>query len=138
LHGEIASFDCRSVSAGIERVICDDSELNKLNAEMGRLYHKAKHIPGMEISNLSVRPGKKIGRVKAVWINQVQVIMDRYMKENGIKEKKILLLHMFRHTMVEHKERLIILWEGRKYTPAHKGQPLWLPLIYFRIAVFNT
>jgi hypothetical protein len=62
--------------------------------------------PEFEVSDLSVRPGKKIGHVKAAWINQVQAIMDKYMKENGIKEKKILLLHMFRHTMVEYKEQL--------------------------------
>ena len=62
--------------------------------------------PEFEVSNLHVRPGKKIGRVKAEWINKVQATMSKYMKKNGIKEKKILLLHMFRHTMVEHKERL--------------------------------
>jgi len=43
-----ASFDCRKASTGIERVICDDAELNRLDGEMGRLYHKAKHIPGMQ------------------------------------------------------------------------------------------
>ncbi|WP_188093219.1 hypothetical protein [Sulfurovum riftiae] len=73
------------------------------------LKHHNVHLavdPEFEVSNLSVRPGKKIGHVKAAWINQVQEIMDKYMRENGITEKKILLLHMFRHTMVEHKERL--------------------------------
>ena len=73
------------------------------------LNHHNVHLaidPEFEVSNLNVRPGKKIGRVEASWINQVQDIMDKYMKENGIKEKKILLLHMFRHTMVEHKEQL--------------------------------
>jgi len=62
--------------------------------------------PEFEVSNLNVRPGKKIGHVKASWINQVQAIMAKYMKENGITEKKILLLHMFRHSMVEDKEAL--------------------------------
>jgi len=73
------------------------------------LKHQNVHLaidPEFEVSNLSVRPGKKIGRVEASWINQVQAIMDKYMKKNGITEKKILLLHMFRHTMVEHKEQL--------------------------------
>ena len=73
------------------------------------LKHHNVHLavdPEFEVSNLNVRPGKKIGRVEASWINQVQAIMDKYMRENGIKEKKILLLHMFRHTMVEHKEQL--------------------------------
>jgi hypothetical protein len=62
--------------------------------------------PEFEVSDLNVRPGKKIGHVKAEWINRVQAIMDRYMRENGIEEKKILLLHMFRNSMVENKESL--------------------------------
>jgi hypothetical protein len=73
------------------------------------IKHHNVHVaidPEFEVSNLSVRPGKKIGRVEASWINKVQAIMAKYMKENGITEKKILLLHMFRHTMVEHKEQL--------------------------------
>jgi len=73
------------------------------------LKHHNVHMaidPEFEVHDLSVRPGKVIGRVEASWINQVQAIMDKYMKENGIKEKKILLLHMFRETMVEDKEAL--------------------------------
>jgi len=43
-----ASFDCRKASTDIEHVICDDSVLNKLDGEMGSLYHKAKGLPGMK------------------------------------------------------------------------------------------
>ena len=73
------------------------------------ITHPNVHIaidPEFEVSNLKVGPGKKIGHIEAEWVNQVQATMDRYMRKNGIKEKKILLLHMFRHTMVRHKERL--------------------------------
>ncbi len=37
-----ASFDCRKASTGIEKVICDDAELSRLDGEMGKLYYKAK------------------------------------------------------------------------------------------------
>ena len=43
-----ASFDCRKASTDIEHVICDDSVLNRLDGEMGSLYHKAKNMPGMK------------------------------------------------------------------------------------------
>ena len=43
-----ASFDCRRASTDIETVICDDPVLSDLDSEMGRLYHKAKHIAGMK------------------------------------------------------------------------------------------
>jgi len=68
-------------------------------------YHNV-HIaidPEFEVSNLNVRPGKKIGHIDAAWINQVQAIMEKYMKENGITEKKMLVVHMFRHSMVQNK-----------------------------------
>jgi len=68
-------------------------------------YHNV-HIaidPEFEVSNLNVRPGKKIGHIDAAWINEVQSIMDRYMRENHITEKKMLVVHMFRHSMVQNK-----------------------------------
>lgn len=68
-------------------------------------YHNV-HIaldPEFEVSNLDVHPGKKIGHITGEWINQVQAIMDKYMKANGITEKKILVVHMFRHGMVGNK-----------------------------------
>lgn len=46
-------------------------------------YHNV-HIaidPEFEISNLNVPPRKKIGHIKASWINKVQEIMNSYMKE---------------------------------------------------------
>jgi len=43
-----ASFDCRKASTDIEHLICEDSELNRLDTEMGRLYNEAKHLPGMK------------------------------------------------------------------------------------------
>jgi hypothetical protein len=73
------------------------------------IKHSNVHIaidPEFEVSNLDVRPGKKIGHIQAAWVNKVQAIMDKYMRENHITEKKILVLHMFRHTMVENKEAL--------------------------------
>ncbi len=71
-------------------------------------YHNV-HIaidPEFEVHNLAVRPGKKIGHIKAEWINQVQAIMEKYMKENRITEKKILVVHMFRHSMVQDKAKV--------------------------------
>jgi len=73
------------------------------------IKHPNVHIaidPEFEVSNLNVRPGKKIGHIEAAWVNKVQAIMDHYMRKNNIIEKKILVLHMFRHTMVENKEML--------------------------------
>ena len=73
------------------------------------LKHHNVHLaidPEFEVSNLNVRPGKKIGHIKAEWINEVQSIMERYMKENGITEKKMLVVHMFRHSMVQDKVKV--------------------------------
>jgi hypothetical protein len=37
-------------------------------------------------------------------VNQVQDAMSNYMKKHGIKEKKILIIHMFRHSMLTNKK----------------------------------
>ncbi len=59
--------------------------------------------PEFEIYGLDVRPGKVIGHITGKDINKVQASMTNYMKKHGITEKKILIVHMFRHTMVKNK-----------------------------------
>ena len=71
-------------------------------------YHNV-HLaidPEFEISNLNVRPGKKIGHIQGEWVNKVQELMNQYMKANHITEKKMLVVHMFRHSMVKGKAKV--------------------------------
>ena len=60
--------------------------------------------PEFSVDNLSVRPGKKIGSITGTQINEVQHMMRDYLKANGIKEEKILLVHMFTEHMVTDKK----------------------------------
>ncbi|RLA70306.1 MAG: hypothetical protein DRG09_03585 [Epsilonproteobacteria bacterium] len=62
--------------------------------------------PEFEVKNLNVRPGKKIGHISGSQVNQVQKAMTDYMKQHGIKGKKMLIIHMFRHTMLSNKSDL--------------------------------
>ncbi len=62
--------------------------------------------PEFEVHGLDVRPGKVIGNISGNQVNQVQEAMTNYMNKNGITEKKMLLVHMFRHTMVSNKSQL--------------------------------
>ena len=67
------------------------------------LKHDNVHLaidPEFEVHSLDLRPGKIVGHVTGTQINQVQSAMSKYMKSHGIKKKKILLVHMFRHSMV--------------------------------------
>ena len=59
--------------------------------------------PEFSVDNLMVRPGKKIGSITGPQINEVQHMMRDYIKVNGIKEDKILLIHMFTGNMVTDK-----------------------------------
>lgn len=73
------------------------------------LQHKNVHLaidPEFEVHGLDLRPGKIIGHVTGKQINQVQTAMSEYMHKHGIKEKKMLIVHMFRHTMVTNKQDL--------------------------------
>ena len=93
-------------------VVFIDTQLGK-HTPQDAIHHVLKYLkypnvhiaidPEFEVSNLSVRPGKKIGHITGEWINQVQAIMDKYMREHGISEKKMLVIHMFRHSMVTNK-----------------------------------
>ena len=60
--------------------------------------------PEFEVNGLDVRPGKVVGHITGEEINQVQSAMTDYLDENGIKETKILIVHMFRASMVQDKE----------------------------------
>ncbi len=62
--------------------------------------------PEFSVDNLTVRPGKKIGSITGQQINEVQHMMRDYIKENGIKEDKILLVHMFTQHMVTDKKAI--------------------------------
>ena len=53
-----------------------------------------------------MRPGKKIGDISGTQINAVQDMMSTYLKEQNIKENKILLIHMFTEHMVSDKKAL--------------------------------
>jgi len=73
------------------------------------LQHKNVHLaidPEFEVHGLDLRPGKIIGHVTGKQVNEVQTAMADYMKKHNITEKKILLVHMFRHTMVSNKKDL--------------------------------
>ncbi|PHS40642.1 MAG: hypothetical protein COB07_03815 [Sulfurovum sp.] len=62
--------------------------------------------PEFSVDNLNVRPGKKIGSITGQQINEVQHMMRDYIKANGIKEDKILLIHMFTQHMVTNKKAI--------------------------------
>ncbi len=60
--------------------------------------------PEFSVYGRGVRPGKIIGHITAAQLNQAQEAMSTYMKKHGIKGKKILIVHMFRHSMLTHKK----------------------------------
>jgi hypothetical protein len=62
--------------------------------------------PEFEVNGLDVRPGKVIGHVSAEEVNEVQSAMTDYMKENGVEEEKILIVHSFTPHMLKNKENL--------------------------------
>lgn len=62
--------------------------------------------PEFSVDNLTVRPGKKIGSITGTQINEVQHMMRDYIKANGIKDDKILLIHMFTEHMVTGKKAI--------------------------------
>ena len=62
--------------------------------------------PEFSVDDLSVPPGKVIGSITGEQVNQVQDLMSTYLKTHGIKEDKILIVHMFTEKMLSHKSAL--------------------------------
>jgi len=60
--------------------------------------------PEFSVDDLRVRPGKKIGSITGMQVNEVQNMMRDYIKANSIKDDKILLIHMFTEHMVTNKK----------------------------------
>jgi hypothetical protein len=60
--------------------------------------------PEFEVHDLEIPPGRVVGHISGEEINQVQEAMTQYMNKNNIQEKKILVVHMFRHSMVTDQE----------------------------------
>ena len=103
-----ASFDCRKASNGIEKTICDDPELNRLDSEMGRLYHKAKHLPGVkeEQKNWVHRRNKMCGSSDGCLLGETKDRIVELKKTLGTQGKS----HKS-HTKSTHK--------GSVYFPEH-------------------
>jgi hypothetical protein len=62
--------------------------------------------PEFEVNGLDIRPGKVIGHVSGEQINEVQSAMSDFLKENGIKENKFLMVHRFTEGMVHEPQAL--------------------------------
>jgi len=57
--------------------------------------------PEFEVNGLDVAPGREIGHVTGEQINEVQSAMSSYLKDNGIKKDKILMVHRFTNGMIK-------------------------------------
>lgn len=81
--------------------------LQSINSVLKYLKYDNVHIaidPEFNVHGLGIRPGKRIGHITGNQVNQVQNAMSNYMKKHGIKGKKILIIHMFRHAMLTNKK----------------------------------
>lgn len=83
------------------------SPLEAVKPVLPYLKYENVHLaidPEFEVKNLDVSPGKVIGHISGDEINQVQSAMTEYMKENNITGSRILIVHMFRKSMVKEPE----------------------------------
>ena len=83
------------------------SPLQAIRPVLKYLKYKSVHIaidPEFNVYGAGIRPGKVIGHITGNQVNQIQDAMSNYMKKHGIKGKKILIVHMFRHSMLTNKK----------------------------------
>jgi len=73
------------------------------------LKYNSVHLavdPEFEVNGLDIPPGRKIGHITGEDVNQVQSAMIGFMNENGIRGKKILMVHSFTEGMVTDKDTI--------------------------------
>ncbi len=73
------------------------------------LKNKNVHLaidPEFEVKGAGVRPGKIIGHIDGSDVNDVQQLMQDYIKNNGISEEKFLMVHNFTQKMVRNKKKV--------------------------------
>lgn len=87
-------------------VVFLDTQLGKSNPveqvkrmiDKGYLKYDNVHVaidPEFHVYNDNPRPGTPIGTVEAAQINEVQCILDQYVREQKLATKKILIVHQF-------------------------------------------
>jgi uncharacterized protein len=57
-----ASFDCTKAASRIEKLICADAELSRLDSELGQLYDDARRAAGTDLATLK--------RAQRAWLKQ--------------------------------------------------------------------
>lgn len=111
-HAKLMEYIDAAKSNGFAVII--DTQLGELTPieaikpVLKYLEHRNVHLaidPEFEVHGLDVRPGKVIGHITGEEVNQVQSAMSAYLKENGIEEDKILIVHMFTERMVREKDK---------------------------------
>jgi len=94
------------------------AQVNRM-IEKGYLKYDNVHVaidPEFHLYPDRTNPGVPIGTVEASQINEVQKVLDDYVKTQGLKTKKILIVHQFGDAdihdgvpfMIEHKKDLKI------------------------------
>ncbi|NCN05511.1 MAG: hypothetical protein GW949_07760 [Spirochaetales bacterium] len=54
----------------------------------------------------TTQPGEEIGWVYAEEVNRLQEIMDDYLQENGVTERRMLLVHQFHPKMIQNRDEV--------------------------------
>jgi uncharacterized protein YecT (DUF1311 family) len=68
-----ASFDCHKAASWVEKTVCSNPELSKLDAEMAKAYHDA-------LASLSSEGQKETKQYQKQWLKEISYIKDKYDK----------------------------------------------------------
>jgi hypothetical protein len=96
-----------SFAVFIDLQLGDLSPLEAVQPVLKYLKYHNVHIaidPEFEVLGLDEAPGKVVGHITGEDINAVQIAMIDYMNQNKINETKILIVHMFKGSMVQNKD----------------------------------
>ncbi len=91
-----ASFDCQKAASKVEKIVCSDAELSKLDEEMAKVYHDA-------MTNLSPEGQKETRQYQKYWL---KIISSYTNPDSGIKETYKERIKQLQCSLIKFPDRI--------------------------------
>jgi len=111
-----ASFDCKKAASWVEKTVCSDPELSKLDEEMAKAYHDA-------LASLSPEGQKEIKQYQKKWLKDISSYRKAKLKLHFNDEDKYRkaehVLKLAYEERIEVLKQILIKFPGRIFRNVH-------------------
>jgi uncharacterized protein YecT (DUF1311 family) len=106
-----ASFDCKKAASWVEKAVCSNPELSKLDEEMAKAYHDA-------LANLSPEGQKETKQYQKQWLKEIPKYCKARLKLKFVDDTDECLKDVFKERNTQLQQSLI-KFPGRIFRNVH-------------------